>query len=283
MPCDDLPRHVPPSIPLAQAAVIPHPGCSTAAEARGPCARNHRGHLGDFEVCNRCLIHTQLMLGFPPAGILPAGPAHRAAPYNLDRLGAGFTLPAPLIPPPAPRLPDRSTTAWQLALGPRADPVTRSGVVPWTNGIANAAGNLLPGQPRQPFPGFLTRVCSDCEQLIQLEIMFRENGGGLRPVYNPFAAIAPDIMPEQIQLATWEQYPSVSCTCKYRLGIVPNSERLCKTHQEEVWKELVKKRNINDEWLRNIEKKNGTIQWASQATKRRRVKNNGFWRACRVC
>lgn len=269
MDCDDRQNHLP--VPAGIVALAP---CDHAAILRGPCNRHHPGRIrGGFDVCNSCQLHAKHMLLLEPAPtavpaqlgpgqpVVPVPPVALAAPgpANRRKLGNGFGLFAGAVPRAQPGVGPPE------ALGPPY-------VAAWQTPAELASHTVLaPPRANPPFHGFLTRVCETCEQAIQSEI-WQRNAGSLPPRM----ANAP-------AMNLWENAPTVSCTCKATLGLTfPVQERLCLTHQEKVWNDLVKKRDSNDRWLRNIQRDNAQqLIQATPATKRNRVRS-GLWRACRV-
>lgn len=172
---------------------------------------------------------------------------------------------------------------------------------PWPFFPVVGGGRVIIGNPLQPagihtvndppWPGFLTRTCLDCEDLIQREIHYRT------PQVTPAGVHAPPVWPHDPNLdrprVEWQHYPVISCTCKFRLGLIPNSGRtLCSQHRNTVKAEMIAEMKINEKWLRNVEmpmtsRPNGfylpsrKLRQTSIAWKRQRVLN-GDWRACRV-
>ncbi|KAF2160925.1 hypothetical protein M409DRAFT_59454 [Zasmidium cellare ATCC 36951] len=267
MDCDDRQNHLP--VPAGIVGLLP---CTPVPANRGPCNRHHPGRIQyGFEVCERCRDHSKHMLLLEPtptavpaplAPLLPAvplAPVALAAPgaANRRRLGQGSGMFPPAIPRAQPGVGPPE------ALGPPY-------VAPWQTPVELASSTVLaPPRANPPFDGFLTRVCQHCEQAIQSEIMHLNMGN----------------LPGTIAMGPaqnlWEQVPTVSCTCKATLGLTfPPQERLCLTHQEKVWNDLVKKRDSNDRWLRNIQRDGQLLVPATPATKQDRVQS-GFWRACR--
>ncbi|KAK5122715.1 hypothetical protein LTR85_003630 [Meristemomyces frigidus] len=131
--------------------------------------------------------------------------------------------------------------------------------------------------PNPPWPGFLTRVCDDCEQLIQTS---RWN----RSVSATTPGLAPNLGQNPMTTNEWESYPDNSCTCCWNLGLMPGSPKLCHSHRRQVWDKLEKTKDDNDRWLRSITSSSqrgvGLTILATAAAKAQR-NARGFWGACR--
>lgn len=255
-PCNDRPYHTP--VPPG----VVHPLlCPPNPLQRAPCAQPHDGYAGGFTVCDGCMVHTSRMLLLAP---------HlHPLPRNRARLSNGhfwMLHPATGVPIPWP----------QTGVSPPEPPVFGPGalVANWRTPAERATGKVrAANHTNPPWDGFLTRVCQDCESKIQSEVIHR-NANLMTPAPN---------------WQEWEENPWISCTCKATLGIHPTrppATRYCLRHRRAVWNELVRTKNRNDRWLRNIEfdKKTQQIVPASKATKARRVRhpNPGYYRACRV-
>lgn len=224
---------------------------------RRPCDRLHPNHVTqEYSVCDTCHLYTLRMLLLSPAAT-----AHQLGAANVRQLSNGNALRQSGVSPPE-RLIAPFVARWQTL----AERNTRMFL----------RGNSLDA----PFGGFLTRVCNTCETNILQEICHM-NANTIQ--HHP-ATTHRD----------WENWPRVSCTCKSKLGITnPPQERLCKRDRENVWTGLVEKKNLNDQWLRNIQLdgryRNPKLIEATTATKRDRVwsgpgvgqPNRGFWRVCR--
>lgn len=155
--------------------------------------------------------------------------------------------------------------------------------VPW--------GPAIPSQPlppphangiKPPFPGFLARVCGDCERMMRSEQDLRANGTIARS-------------PSPSDEDKWESYPWISRTCKWELGMLPfpaglvPSPTYCFSHKKKL-EQLESQKDKNDTWLRNIMLDpalprpqtlgGGHIVQANQARLTQR-RMNGNWRACR--
>lgn len=119
-----------------------------------------------------------------------------------------------------------------------------------------------------PWPGFLTRVCTECERMIQ-SFRYHVNAGNI-------------IVPAA-ELAQWQAPANNSCKCRFNLGVNGPGPRRCYPHQEQLWQDIVRQKDRNDIWLRNIERRRGNndiIFDAKRTTKRNRVRDR-TWRACR--
>ena len=138
------------------------------------------------------------------------------------------------------------------------------------------------------FPGFLTRVCNDCEDMILSEIFLRTDQNGP-------PAVRAQIPPNAGEIESWEDYPAVSCVCKSKLGIEGGQRTLCYRHVDQLWRQMQRTKDGNDRWLFRIQKRGGVLQRATPATMRKRVywtpqvpppwpqgATIGFYRACRV-
>ena len=82
------------------------------------------------------------------------------------------------------------------------------------------------------------------------------------------------------------RWPHTSCTCSYKLGIIPNppaaphGPRMCLAHRAQTLIELKRKKAKNDRWLRSIDRgKTGPV-YAKRSKKRARCLDM-TWRACR--
>lgn len=246
-PCDDQPSHLG---PLGSRTDV-HPGC---CEPRSQCQKYH---VGGHTVCDHCRVHTRHMLCLIRTRFTMN--------INYDfLLPVGVAHPQPGASPP-------TLNGWQSTAE------AGTGVV--------FAGQGPIGRRNPPWDGFLTRLCYDCELLVSSEIMHRSPtphgplfGGGVGTI----PALKAGTKQEERE---WLWYPEVSCTCKWRLGITPLPDRqtLCYEHTKTELEKLVKTKNRNDEWLRNIERVPGKagLRDATVATKRARV-ISGSWRACRV-
>lgn len=291
MDCDDRQNHnpIPPGVAAQQ-------NCRADPALRGPCARYHRE--GDFEVCTTCQQHSAHMLLLEPAPTLvPQVPGIPALiPGPLPVLAALMGVPAAPLRTLGGRNRRRLSNGHGLIVNRFGNQVPRGqpGLGPpeftippfiqrWLTPAEDQSHRLFaPPRTNPPFQGFLTRVCDVCEQAIQSEILHRRIGNIEPPSPDAPAAASYVAVP---QPDMWEQYPEVSCTCKAKLGLRdPPLERLCFTHMEAVWNDLVEKKESNDRWLRNVEWNPRTQQVikAREATKRTRTSAPGTWRACRV-
>ncbi|KAK5122718.1 hypothetical protein LTR85_003633 [Meristemomyces frigidus] len=156
---------------------------------------------------------------------------------------------------------------------------------------------IAPPAENPPWGGFLARVCSVCERMIRSQQNYR---GMHVPHGVPGGAqVQATILATPRELREWEAYPRISCTCRYKLGMPLQRPpgraglRMCYKHREAQLRELEKKKDANDAWLRNIAR-NGKSQlvWADQITDpnpfgacriSRKQKRNatGDWRGCR--
>lgn len=215
-----------------------------------------------------CESHTQKMLCLfsPPAGIgLVPSPWVNMHPHtparnnydltNADRLSGGVAqVSPPAGPPPAGPLPAGAA----LAVAPLP-------IAPMP------LGHL----PNPPWGGFLTRVCDDCEQLIQSERFHRAP-----PVAAPSLAYYAPVH------GKWESYPDVACTCIRSLNAhLLHGQTQCYPHLRKIWDKLEKTKDDNDRWLRDIALNTNVrgikqTVYATKAVKDRR-RQNGLWRACR--
>ncbi|KAK5723179.1 hypothetical protein LTR17_013899 [Elasticomyces elasticus] len=141
------------------------------------------------------------------------------------------------------------------------------------------AGPTIPAIPTAetpPWGGFLARVCNECERKLRSE----QNG---------YISGATALPPSSTK---WADNPAVSvpaeastCTCEYELAFRQHSvtgRRLCHRHRNKKLRELEKKKDANDDWLRNImlHPRTGNIVQATPARLNQRCAQ-GTWRACR--
>ncbi|KAK4889708.1 hypothetical protein LTR27_011509 [Elasticomyces elasticus] len=111
------------------------------------------------------------------------------------------------------------------------------------------AGPTIPAIPTAetpPWGGFLARVCNECERKLRSE----QNG---------YISGATALPPSSTK---WADNPAASvpaeastCTCEYELAFRQHSvtgRRLCHRHRNKKLRELEKKKDANDDWLRNI-------------------------------
>ena len=225
-------------------------------------------------VCLRCRVHTREMLGLQQDPL-----AAPNTPFNHDRLVQTPLVGAPGAPaalqdgvspvdPPNPAGPTGPFIPGGLGLAASANW--------WHRTLAERLGTVtvgLAGRTEPPFDGFLTRLCTNCEDLVLHEEFFDRIGRIARNA------------PQSVR-KWWEDPFLCTCTCRRKLGAAAYSGEhvLCKEHREQQWKELVQVKNRRDRWLRNVQINlvNGRLQQATVATKRDRVNASGWWRACRV-
>lgn len=156
------------------------------------------------------------------------------------------------------------------------------GALGWLRNLHDGTAMNANAQPAvttiPPWNGFLTRVCLPCEDLILQQIHHRT--AVLPPATAPAWTHDPQLDGPQRE---WQNYPTVSCTCKFRLSrlLVPQAPVLCTEHLEERHAKLITKKTANERWLRNVQKTQGSLAQAKPGTARNRIAN-GSLRACRV-
>ena len=278
------------------AGVPPHPGCSAARAFCSYASHVHRA---------------------PPKPPLPALPNPDLYPYTIcdECRDQGTRILA--LRQPAPAAANVNTTNYQKMneVGPTMN--GNQAVVPvrhWQTPAEFANGRVVKRANETRFANFLTRLCISCEQYEQCEARYRHE-----------AMIAPAVPPgpnyhreydvdaQQIaNITKWDDYPFSTCTCKYFVDADHNTgtalgqplggslavanglnygqtqPRQCLDARRLEYDRLVKERNRNDAWLRNIERvrpnnpRSTTLKLATRVTKVRRVQCPGTWRACRV-
>lgn len=265
--CDDSANHQ----PVAGFTNVTHP-CHQNVQA---CPDPHPNHgPAGFQVCTTCHGHSLYLLRLGAPGI--------PIPTNRSRLSQGFAFnigaAQPTIPQSGVGPPEVLNGVW-----PALPPLLPPFITPWQQDLSAGhpsnnefdTGRVRAPPRAQPlfplFDGFLTRVCQDCEILIQSEIRLRST-----------------LQIAQIMSQTnkWERYPEISCTCKWELGISGNHPFRCRTHLDQVWNQLQATRDRNDAWLRQVWRNPQTGQLEmlgpTSAVLRRRVRRPGTYRACRV-
>lgn len=141
--------------------------------------------------------------------------------------------------------------------------------------VAEQTTGRLDATRRFPIdPGWLTRMCTECEDMIQAE--------------HYFVSTAPPLAAPQGS-HKWEQIPTpgvemISCVCEWNMETDSADLRnpwTCLRHRGYKWTDLLQKRNETDTWLRNAMKlkASGKVVQAKDLEKRRRVMN-GTFRAC---
>ena len=228
------------------------------ATALGPCSMPNRticgehhprfNRLGGFWVCDDCDRHSRRMLGLDAA----PPPAGTEAPHHFADLGF-------VGPPSAPNNWVPGTGWWHVG-------------TEFNDGIVT--------RPR-PFAEFMTRVCDPCERTVQHAI-------------NAMTASTIPACATAEQRGFWEIAGTFrhTCTCKKKLGImgigVGVRRILCKKDRDQIWTELLAKRDANENFLRNMQKGNNpatqTGKWrrATDLTLRDRVNSPGWYRGCKV-
>lgn len=143
-----------------------------------------------------------------------------------------------------------------------------------------ASGNLDAGRRFPIAPGWRTRMCLDCENIVQARHYF----------------LATLVLRLPDDASMWQERPAAaaaalparlmnSCTCRYQMeDNFPGTSqppRYCRPHRREIWQKLLNRRNETDRWLRNAKKlpQTGNTVLAEVEEKRARVRN-GTYRAC---
>jgi len=154
---------------------------------------------------------------------------------------------------------------------------------------------FAPPSSNPPWAGFLARVCLTCERMIKSEQFYRGPLGYAPGPGAPFQG--PDIIATAEENLKWEGMPMSSCTCRYELGMrgaghpQGPGQRMCYKHREAKLRELEKKKDVNDAWLRKIALDQGALVNAGSVddalagggtqTRKDTRRANGNWRACR--
>ncbi|KAK3619186.1 hypothetical protein LTR56_024185 [Elasticomyces elasticus] len=231
------------------------PGCGGVTPPV-PCAGYHPGR--DFLVCNNCNIDNNRRLLLASGSVV-----NNAAP--LDSTG---NKDYPLNN--RDRIADHS-----VGVAPQWDQWTPFGATP-----ALPAGPTIPAIPTTetpPWGGFLTRVCNECERKLRSEQnAYISGASALPPSSIKWKAVpVPGVVATQVS----------TCICEYELTFRNHrnaNNRLCHRHRNQKLRELEKKKDANDVWLRNImlHPRTGNIVQATPARLNQRC-DQGTWRACR--
>lgn len=242
-------------------ALVPPPAvlppCNPPATPRQSCHYQHgperrrRGGPQGWETCLNCAAASEARLGLTPNPGVGLG---------MPPIGWMSNLPA-----------------WPPAVVQTA--VTPDALFPTPAELAN--GVVSAARPNPPWEGFLTRCCAACENLIEQEIFNRTTPVPTLAVPFPPAPWPHDpILDEPAN--KWHLYPSMSCTCAFRLGLQLGLT-LCHHHQNAAKDQMIAEKKTNDMWLRNVHynRKPHILRQASDAENRARV-TNASWRACRV-
>lgn len=204
-----------------------------------------------YTVCDSCDTQTTTRLNLDPG--------------DLDVMAQRINDISPSLPPP-------TAPYWQMIppLGREQDT------------------GVLDPRPSPVYPGYLTRMCGECEDMVQGQ-HFHYANLNLTP-------------PLQIS-REWQQFPAapvgapsilwISCTClcttdnnpaPNRLG---RPDRLCHAHRRDAWLRVKDERDRTETWLRNAWKSRssdrggftGTIVQAKASQMRNRIRD-GTFRAC---
>lgn len=164
-------------------------------------------------------------------------------------------------------------------LSRRSPPLPAPGT-PWQSADELNTGILGAHHPPFPiFPGFQSRMCLGCEDLVETQARLVLNGAiGAGPDGNKWQQ-----MPNPIAGAQgWMN----SCTCQYTMdvSIMANPParppRLCYADRSAVWVALLQRRDVVDDWLRNARRHDsGRVVQANTRQLRNRIRD-GTYRAC---
>lgn len=200
-------------------------------------------------ICDRCDVYTTLRLNADP-GVLA----------NLRVSMRGFS---PAFPP--------------LVAGAQC----------WQSANEQVTGILDPWRVYPINPGFLTRMCAECENIVQDQHARYSAGAMAVPMADALKwQQIPGPVPGGIGVGgpmnVWN-----SCTYLYTtdnnnlMPLIPAARppRLCHVDRRAAWEAVLNQRNIADRWLRRAYKRDGAIVEANTRNRRRRVRN-GTFRAC---
>lgn len=290
--CDDWTHDITlrPGNPAAN--VTPHPPCTNA---RGGCTIRIPEHVfpKPYDVCNTTEAQATMMLALR-RGPAWSAPANLGPPLNANVNTANYRKMEELGPP------NLAGPAWQ------------------TPGEI-ATGIAIGPTPNLRFDGWLTRLCTSCEQFEQSEARYRFEatiaippGGVPHPLWLEEYEVTENEIPI---IEKWDNYPYSTCTCKHAVGARQRDgvsisgqyvneiagltdygvhsatwapPRMCLDHRRRAFNALQQKRDRNDHWLQNVESTfpnspdSTVVKKATAQTKRNRVQGAGYWRACRV-
>lgn len=293
-----------------------HPGCTGFPNF--PCIKSHPrikvsdrtadspAVFRDFVVCQNCQDHGLQVLQLQETLTTTGTPQPDPITGTLKLfISTGM---------PAPGANCRSFNG----LGPRRQVPGAQAVAPafrqtWQTPAEMLTGVVQPTVPRSfRHPKWLTRLCRKCERIEQTEArtryeaLFSAPGDPLHDdAYLP--GDSKSRAPNMLEASKWLEYPWSTCTCHYWLGMTrrpypighqapgaanpthtllwtTKNPRICLSHRQSIWQQLVAKRDSNDLWLQNIHLENGLgtkLRRATPAEKLQRVQVGGYWRACR--